>query len=500
VNVRHDNQQGTQLVPMAPAQQVPPPSPGPFGAHPPESSDLFDYALLRDYGGFVLRAPLRHPLLALVCFLTMMSMAVVALKVLPKRYGAQGRILAQRNPVMWTLSNPNLSRPSDWDVPARAARETVLRRDNLVALCKQTDFVDRYLRTRAPAVLVRDWLVELVTRKKKNMDERLDDLVDTLESRLWVDVSAEGTVTITFEWSDRQLTYQMVEAALQNFLEVRHATEISVVGEAISILENHTDSLQQQIEVALAQLEAKERSMRKSAPPRRLFASRGRAPDSEDVGRLKVLLAAKQRALADLEEFRRRRLAELQTTLAQQQAIYADQHPALLGTRQAIEALSAPSPQIQTLRNEVQEMEREIVRRGGQLAAVPREIPTPVALNELATSSLNQDEDPKLEYERGQVRLLVRQYSNLLERIDAARMEMDTMQAAFKYRYSVLSPPQMPKKPLKPNAVALFVSGIVGGILFAFLVSAIVDLRSGIVLERWQIERRLGLPVLAEIK
>jgi hypothetical protein len=477
-------------VPVVSVPRTPMPSPP---RPPEESSDLFDYTLLRDRAGFVLRAPLRRPFLALVCFLFVTALGVVALKTLPKRYHAQGRILAVRNPVMWTLSNPNMARPIDWDAPARAARETVLRRDNLVALCKQTDFVERYLRTRAPAVLARDWVVEFVTQKVKTKGERLEDLVDTLESRLWVDVSGEGTVTISFEWSDAEITFQMVEAALQNFLEVRHTSEIAVVGEAISILENHAERLQDQVGGALRQLEAKERALKKPVPHRRIFAAPTRAPDDAKVAQLKVRLASKQRALADLEEFRRRRLADLQTQLAQQQAIYADQHPAVIGTRDNIEALSAPSPQIQALRNEVQDTERELVARGGQVDDGARGIPSPPPLSDLAASSLDKDEDPALEYERGHLRLLIRQYSSLLERIDAARMEMDTVQAAFKYRYSVLTPPQMPKKPIRPNAVALIVGSIFGGILLAFLATTIVDLRSGLVLERWQLRRRFGL-------
>ena len=41
------------------------------------------------------------------------------------------------------------------------------------------------------------------------------------------------------------------------------------------------------------------------------------------------MLEAKRRAINELEEFRRRRLAELQAELAQQRAVYADAHPAV---------------------------------------------------------------------------------------------------------------------------------------------------------------------------
>jgi hypothetical protein len=40
----------------------------------------------------------------------------------------------------------------------------------------------------------------------------------------------------------------------------------------------------------------------------------------------------------------------------------------------------------------------------------------------------------------------------------------------------------------------------VGGFLFALFVPAAVDLRSGRIFERWQVERQLGLPLIAELR
>jgi uncharacterized protein involved in exopolysaccharide biosynthesis len=86
----------------------------------------------------------------------------------------------------------------------------------------------------------------------------------------------------------------------------------------------------------------------------------------------------------------------------------------------------------------------------------------------------------------------------MLERIEGARMELDTVKAAFKYRYSIITPPLMPKKPLKPNPLLVIAAGLLGGAMFAVFGAVVVDLRSGKVLERWQIERVLGVPVVSE--
>jgi hypothetical protein len=150
------------------------------------------------------------------------------------------------------------------------------------------------------------------------------------------------------------------------------------------------------------------------------------------------------------------------------------------------------------LRAEIQTLERQIGRKGGRAEAMAPAMATQVQA-EMAEARLRlADEDPRLEFERSQLRLLLRQHSNLLERIDLARVEMDTAQAAFKYRYVVTSPPQVPKSPIRGSPFLVVVAGILGGLGFMFFACAVLDLRSGRIVEGWQVERQLDLPVLAE--
>jgi len=477
------------------------PGRGAPGAPQPEhdGGDLFDYALLRDYAGFVLRAPGRHRALAAGSFLTIVAFTSLALWALPKSYRVETRILAQRNQIMSVLSNPNLVRPSESDAPTRAARETVLRWDNLVSLIEQTDLVDRYLRTRAPASRARDAVVQFLTRKEMSREALVETLAYTLEKHMFVDVN-EGTVTITVDWFDADAAYHLTEAAQQSFLETRHATEIAILGEAIGVLGTHANSVLRDVEATIQEIEEKERSRHMKAavqhPPAVRVAATRPAPDPE-LSRLQSNLETKRRALADLEEYRHKRLADLQAQLAQQQAIYAEHHPNVLAVRESIEALSRPSPQIEALRGEVQQLEREQVRRGGY---APR--PTEMVAEPLPQlrADATPPEDLSLDYARGKLRLLYNKYGMLVDRMDGARVEMDTARAAFKYRYSVISPPQMPKRPTKPNAVLLVARGALGGILFAFFAATVADLRSGRIVERWQIERTLGLPLLTTLR
>jgi LPS O-antigen subunit length determinant protein (WzzB/FepE family) len=78
-------------------------------------------------------------------------------------------------------------------------------------------------------------------------------------------------------------------------------------------------------------------------------------------------------------------------------------------------------------------------------------------------------------------------------------VEMDTAKAAFKHRYIVVTPAQMPRKPAKPYTALTLIGGLLGGAALAFFASVVADLRTGRVIETWQVERKLRLSVLAEL-
>jgi len=468
---------------------------------PTESADLFDYQLIRDYAGFVLRAPARHRVLSAVVFLTVLGSALVALWALPRSYHTEVKILAQRNQVISALGNPRRSVPGDADAPTRAASETVLRRDNLVALVKQTNLMDHWETHRAPLQRARDWVLRLAGAVPTEED-RLDALVGLLEKRLSVS-AGDGTVTIAIDWQDAQMAYRLVEAAQQNFLEARHAMEISTIAEAISILEGHASSVQESMAATLDEMRRSREARQQSAPAAaRPRPSSGVTQADQDLAQLKVMLVAKRRALGDLEGFRRRRLAELEAQLVEQQRIYADAHPLIVSTRESIAGLATDSPQMASLRKEERELRDEYTRRAGRDPDAPA--PAVHAGGAQAEGTIRR-EAAELnhreleEYTQTRLQIASRKYEELLDRIDGARIELDTARAAFKYRYSVINPAQVPKKADKPKPLMLLIAGLLGGVVLALFCSVAADLRSRRVVERWQLERQLDLPVLAEL-
>ncbi|HTO99006.1 MAG TPA: hypothetical protein VMK66_18275 [Myxococcales bacterium] len=472
-----------------------------------ENPDLFDYQALRNYFGFVVGAAVRRKFLALGVFASIMGLTVGALKVLPRTYHVESKLLAQRNQTIAALSNPGRSLGWD-DVPLRAATETVLRHDNLVSLVQQTDLVRRWPLTRAPLPRLKDRIM-LALRGPIAPEDQQAALVGSLGVQLKVTLG-DGTVTISVDWPDAETAFELVESAQQNFLEARHVAEVSTVSEAISLLEAHALRLRATIDASVEQIsKANEGKAPKAAAPvvRKLRPPREPTMDPE-VAQLQVMLEGKRRAIKDLEEFHAKRLAELQARLADQKRVYSDLHPAVIEVQERIDVLQKQGPaQLVTLKQEERDLEAEILQRHGSIDRGDSNAPK-VSLGPLPSHILRlerdaremESDDPAVEHAKSELQFAMSKYGALLDRIDSARMELDTSRAAFKHRYTVIAPAEKPRFPIKPDRTRILFAALVGGLVMALFATTAADIRSGRILERWQVERQVGLEILADVR
>ena len=329
-----------------------------------ESAELFDWILIGSYIGFVYHSIRRHKLLFLLVWFGIVAFSFGLMLALPKTYRVQAMLQAQRNAVMPALSNPTRAIPVDADTPTRQAAETVQRYDNLVALIKQTELLKSWPLVRAPLLRLKDSIWRhLFTAPTE--EEQIDNFVYYLRDKLWVS-SGEGTVTIGIEFPDAQLAYRLVDAAVENFLEARHAADVSSIAEAITILEARVEQANHSLAAAVQQLQAArdERAGRQGRRPRRsAVAVRAPAAVDQEVSHLTVALQSKRRAIADLEDFRRRRVTELQSRLQEQRAVYSASHPAVLDIEQSLETVRQESPQVAGLKREIAPLEAELKKR-----------------------------------------------------------------------------------------------------------------------------------------
>lgn len=463
----------------------------------PDEFQLVDMKQLRQWAQFVLHSLRRRKWVALAAWVLMVGGTLALLAILPRTYQVEAQLLTQRNTVMPSLGNPGRTVPTDANNPTRAAAETVLGHDNLLALMKQTDLLNHWDRSRTPVLRLKDWLVKSVTSPSE--EDRVNSMVDFLQTRFNV-TTTESTITIGIEWPDAQMAYTLVDNALQNFLEQRHSAEVSSIAETIAILESHASELREQIDTAVEDLKQSQGSSGRGTPaatppsPRRDPAQEALKTRAAEV---KVMLEAKRRAIKELDDFRRRRLGELQAELAQKRAVYADAHPAVAQVLQSIAALQESSPQLQALRTEEQELQREyekLSQRRSEAAGTERSA-------EVASRRRPDPLEPDVqgEYSRTRLRFAMEKYDTLLDRLNSARIELDTARAAFKYRYSIVRPPQLPKRALKPKVPVVLGGAVLGATVLALIAAVLADLRSGRILETWQVERTLGLEVLGQL-
>jgi hypothetical protein len=93
----------------------------------------------------------------------------------------------------------------------------------------------------------------------------------------------------------------------------------------------------------------------------------------------------------------------------------------------------------------------------------------------------------------------MRGYQEVMTRIDGANIELDITRTAFKYRYTVVTPAEIARKPKKAIGQIVAIAAVLGGGLLALLVATLADLATGLVLEAWQIRRQLKLEVLGDV-
>ena len=467
----------------------------------------FDLQIVRDYASYAGLALRRHWLLALFCLLAIAGITGAVARVMPRTYLALSRILAQRNQVIAALGNPNRQLPSEADAPTRAARESVLRHDNVLAIIRQVNLVEEWAKTRSLPGRLAD-AVRRMIRGPLSREDLEEALAVLLKNRLDVSTSNEGSVTITVFWSDPEMAYRLAQAAQENFLENRHLAEISVIADSISLLEQHAAGVREAVDVAIAEYRQKRSTARANdllpvPVARPATAPAVPAPDPE-LTQLALQVVAKRRAVKDLEEYRQRRIAELQAQLAEQRAVYADSHPNVVNLRQSIEAVSKESVSLVGARKEAEDLEAEYVRRAGHtLDTTPVVASSPVPLAPIEPVKVSIDAGSKVEpgeeYARQRMNAAVGRYNSLLERIDSANMELDAARAAFKYRYVVTQPPRRPKEPVAPNVPRLLAAGVGSGFALALLASVLAEVKRGVMLQPWQVKRSLGVPLLAEI-
>jgi uncharacterized protein involved in exopolysaccharide biosynthesis len=488
--------------------------------------------LVKSHLAFARKAVGKRRGLTAAIFLVVTVLVSVALAIWPRAYQSELRMMVQKSSVL---------DPDDRSNPLASASDVITRHENIEALVKQVELAKTWDVSRAPALRVKDRVMEAI-RGKPNEQALNDALVTMLENRIWAKAE-ENSLEIGAEWSDAETAARIVEAAKESFLASRHVAEISVIEEKMSILEGHSTRLRTEIE-GIAQelgrlkdekLAAAEKAARRvseaaagsaapapAPPPIRVAAAPRPAPSAtaaavteEDLLALKEDLAIKKKKLSDLQARRNQSVLEWKGKLVDLKLKFTEDHPEVRSAEQRIAILGQVPVEESTLVGEVEALEARVKRAdasarleaaaartgrgGGGVAAVPSAT-APNAADALPSEILklldtSNQMDPAVS---AQLSTALSKYSELRGEIRSARIRLDTAQAAFNYRYKIVAPASLPGKPSKPKVLNVLVIGLLGALALALLVPIALELKTGIIVERWQVHA-LKIPVLGEL-
>ena len=211
---------------------------------------------------------------------------------------------------------------------------------------------------------------------------------------------------------------------------------------------------------------------RRSAPrvgTRRPPPVTGPSPQSTvQLMRLKSELESRQQDVARMAAVRNQQLLEARGRLASALTIYTEGHPTVLALRQAVEQLSRDSPDLIAASREVRDLEKQydalsikvgVATEDAQLRAFTGG----PSVDPLSLVSIGDEADPV----SVRLRVEMSQLAAVRERENAARAELESAEAGFKFRYSVTRPPRVPRRPSGPNVAAITLVGAVASLILA---------------------------------
>lgn len=420
----------------------------------------------------------------------------------PRTYEVEARVLVQPTQAITGGQVEQLT-PEQIRSNAKVYEEQVMATGNIVAVVRNANLVDRWDDMRQPHRRLIDKINAKLNKTPPSNDEKYDALVSNVRGRLkvWVDASM---VTIRLDWSEPEAARDIVDAAVKNFLESRFQSDVGGIPRRVEILQEDVTQAHKDLEASAAELVRQQ----KLANPRErvnIFiptlpqgvTERAEPTDPAQKARLDAI----RQQIAILMEQKLRHEAELNQELIQKRQTFAEGHPEVQQLKQSMEASRADSPTLAKLRAEERAMLEDISAKQRAAAdakttdsktaqkVVAAHAPVPEAPTVGLTKSL---QDAQVQFDTA-----TKKYSDSVNKLNEARTELKTAEAAFKTRYNVVHPAELPAGPKRPVGLIAIIIGVLSTIAAVLAVAALADRFSGIFFEPRDVRDRLGLPVFA---
>ncbi|HWE25830.1 MAG TPA: hypothetical protein VG496_17960 [Myxococcales bacterium] len=438
-------------------------------SNPPEAAEsfeaepLFKPGELREVNDRITGAVRRHSHLALATFLLIVAGTALAISLLPRSYHVEARLLA-----LPQEGAPGAARQPGNDLSGlvEGAAKVVISHERLRTIIRDYNLMEDWDANRGPLLRARERL-EQELRLGPPLDpvRRERRMLARLEKKLTVQVKG-SEVVIVFDWPNPATAAAVVSALQHKLVEARREAELTPLERRVTSLQASAAQAERRMDNLTERVTSMIRSKRRGARAAsvRALQSEGhfrRLPDPS-LATARLDLISRRKEIADIEDARRKRLSDLNATLAEQRATLGPSNAALLDTEEKIRELQADGSQLQLLKSEEQDRLAQYIRAGGRETELSADPPAmwPVELKE---------DDPAIMFEKARIAREDAALGRLRTEIEEARQAVAGARATFASRYTILSPPEIPEDPAFPNVPLLLFASALAGALAAVI-------------------------------
>lgn len=475
---------------------------------------------------FLVRAILRHKLLIVITVISVTTLTFGVVKILPRTYVVSTRVMTHSSQ---TISELAQTRRNMWgDSTTFGVEEIMKSRENLISIIEESNLISLYLEQRSKIGRYKDKLFQAIFGKP-TQEELLDNLIQILEKQLHVytegseNPTGGNVVNITIEWRHPQTALDLQKIILNKFLDERRALELGEIKETIRLLEGKV----READLARKKIVDKNRKIISEtadveeeptvAPqvqrvPRRKPVNEPSplSVSPKELGMVTAELETTQSEIARLRTEHTQRLNQEKQNLAEIATLYGPQHPDIIRSKKYVELLSNQTVVPPRLLEKEKSLLAFLKKVDAQKEEIDATTRAPRNGARMVRSTGSQNHDDSVDQEM--VESLINTHLTSLEvhnaetevhrnkqKLANAKMELKATEAAFAYRYRVTQPPLFPKRPAKPNSLKIFIGGFFLSWILGFLFAIFADIRSGLIIESWQVEKILNVPLLGEI-
>ena len=207
-------------------------------------------------------------------------------------------------------------------------------------------------------------------------------------------------------------------------------------------------------------------------------------PDNTFAKRLEEI----KQQVKETEDERRRQLSELKAQLAGLLSTYTPSYPPVIALQRKIDALAEEPSNLVSLKNQERSLLNQIASasttaasdaRARQQVFAPATAGVTMPGKPAPSPNSRQDleiADPESAMALSKLQNRIHKYEEYMDQISAAKLELDLARNAFKYRYGMYKPPELPTQPKRPIRILVGCAGALAALLGAIGAAALMDM------------------------